>query len=73
MSLPCPCPACQGKLVSAYIRHKHMKIFVASRSASSRPDHEMQELHGEQAPGDQVSTPIDEACQLAPMIMLLFP
>ena len=24
----CPCPACQGKLVSSYVRHQHMKVFV---------------------------------------------
>ena len=27
-TVSCPCPACQGKLVSSYVRHQHMKVFV---------------------------------------------
>ena len=27
-TVSCPCPACQEKLVSIYVRHQHMKVFV---------------------------------------------
>ena len=29
---PCPCPACNGRLVTKYIRRNHMKAFVALNS-----------------------------------------
>ena len=32
--LPCPCGACQGKLVSSYVRHQHMKKFVVGGACS---------------------------------------
>ena len=33
--LPCPCGACQGKLVSSYVRHQHMKKFVVNVGGDS--------------------------------------
>lgn len=47
--VPCPCGACGGKLVTSYVRHQHMKAFVAEKSgddsnkakSTSRPSNEV--------------------------------
>ena len=34
--LACPCGACQGKLVTSYIRRQHMKLFVEDDTVRSK-------------------------------------
>ena len=34
--LPCPCGACQGKLLTSYVRRQHMKLFVEEDDGPSK-------------------------------------
>ena len=51
----CPCPACRGKLVSHFIRHQHMKLFVTGRKAEG----ELTEPPSADIEGD---SPLDLVC-----------
>ena len=37
-SVPCPCPACDGRLVTKYVHRNHMKAFVALNTCTSVVD-----------------------------------
>ena len=69
--LPCPCGACQGKLVSSYVCHQHMKKFVVGGDSSASIPNNTSDVDAGPVTEDITETPgIDPDVSMTTLVSL---